>query len=204
MPGRGQFVPPSIALGSIETTLWDMTSAFAVYMNNGRRIDPHIIQSVSNSAGQQLYRRPAYEAPRVLDEEVVRRMTSMMGAVVLRGTGTGAQLGGRDVAGKTGTSSDWRDAWFVGYTADYTAGVWVGHDDFTSMGRTTGGTLPAQIWNDTMRVAHQGVEDHPLPGIEQPAYSPAQIESASFFDDLANAFGDDGNDLGDVLEDIFN
>ena len=204
MPGRGQFVPPSIALGSIETNLWDMTSAFAVYMNDGRRIDPHIIQSVSNSAGQQLYRRPAYEAPRVLDDEIVRRMRSLMGAVVLRGTGVGAQLPGRDVAGKTGTSSDWRDAWFVGYTADYTAGVWVGHDDFTSMGRTTGGTLPAQIWNDTMRVAHEGVEPHPLPGIEQPAYSPAEIESATFFDDLANAFGDDENNLGDVLQDIFN
>ncbi|QGZ95590.1 transglycosylase domain-containing protein [Terricaulis silvestris] len=204
MPARGQFVPPSIALGSIETTLWDMTSAFAVFMNDGRRIDAHIIQSVSNSAGQLLYTRPPYEGARVLDEQVVQHMTSMMGAVVLRGTGTGASLGGRDVAGKTGTSSDWRDAWFVGYTADYTAGVWVGHDDFTSMGRTTGGTLPAQIWNDTMRVAHQGVEDHPLPGIEQPAYSPAEIETASFFDDLANAFGDSGNDLGDALEEIFN
>jgi penicillin-binding protein 1A len=204
MPGRGQFVPPSIALGSIETTLWDMTSAFAVYMNDGRRIDPHIISSVSNSAGQELYRRPPYEAPRVLDEEVVRRMTSMMGAVVIRGTGTGANLGGRDVAGKTGTSSDWRDAWFVGYTADYTAGVWVGHDDFTSMGRTTGGTIPAQIWNDTMRVAHQGVEEHPLPGIEQPARSPRELEMATFFDDLATAFGDDENDLGDIIEDIFN
>jgi penicillin-binding protein 1A len=141
----------------------------------------------------------------VLDEETVRRMTSMMGAVVLRGTGTGASLGGRDVAGKTGTSSDWRDAWFVGYTADYTAGVWVGHDDFTSMGRTTGGTIPAQIWADTMRVAHQGVEDHPLPGIEQPTYSPREVEMSSFFDDLANAFGESSiQDLGDELEDIFN
>lgn len=204
MPGRNQFVPPSIALGSIETTLWDMTSAFAVYMNDGRRIDPHIVQSVTNSAGQELYRRPPYEPPRVLDEETVRRMTSMMGAVVLRGTGTGASLGGRDVAGKTGTSSDWRDAWFVGYTADYTAGVWVGHDDFTSMGRTTGGTIPAQIWADTMRVAHQGVEDHPLPGIEQPVWTPAEVETASFFDDLANAFGDSSiQDLGEELEEIF-
>lgn len=205
MPDRSAFVPPSIALGSIETTLWDMTSAFAVYMNDGRRIDPHIITAVSNSAGQELYRRPAYEPPRVLDEQVVRRMTSMMGAVVLRGTGTGASLGGRDVAGKTGTSSDWRDAWFIGYTADYTAGVWVGHDDFTSMGRTTGGTLPAQIWNDTMRVAHRGVEDRPLPGIEQPARSARELETATFFDGLASAFGDDeGRDLGDVIQDIFN
>ncbi len=189
MPERGQFVPPSIALGSIETTLWDMTSAFAAFMNEGRRVDPYIVARVTNSTGQELYVRPPYEGPRVLNEEIVARMNSMMGAVVLRGTGTGARLGNRDVAGKTGTSSDWRDAWFVGYTADYTAGVWVGHDDFTSMGRTTGGTLPAQIWNDTMRVAHEGVENHPLPGYQQPVATPEQLEMASFFDRLAEAFG---------------
>jgi len=188
MPER--FVPPSIALGSVETTLWDMTSAFAVFMNDGRRIDPHIVQAVFNSAGEQIYARPPFEPRRVMDEEIVRQMTSLMGAVVIRGTGTGARLGDRDVAGKTGTSSDWRDAWFVGYTADYTAGVWVGHDDFTSMGRTTGGTLPAQIWVDAMRVAHEGVENHPLPGIEQPARSPRELEMATFFSDLASAFGE--------------
>jgi penicillin-binding protein 1A len=205
MPERNQFVPPSIALGSIETTLWEMTSAFAVFMNNGRRIDPHIIQRVTNSAGEELYVRPPYEGPRVLDQAIVERMNSMMGAVVMRGTGTGARLGDRDVAGKTGTSSDWRDAWFVGYSADYTGGVWVGHDDFTSMGRTTGGTLPAQIWADTMRVAHEGVEAHPLPGYEQPAYSPAQVEMASFFDDLAEEFGKSPiDDIGDAIEQIFN
>jgi penicillin-binding protein 1A len=204
MPERNQFVPPSIALGSIETTLWDMTSAFAVYMNEGRRIDPHIVQRITNSAGEELYVRPPYEGPRVLDQAIVERMNSMMGAVVLRGTGTGASLGDRDVAGKTGTSSDWRDAWFIGYTADYTGGVWVGHDDFTSMGRTTGGTIPAQVWADTMRVAHRGVEAHPLPGYEQPLYSPQEVEMASFFDDLADAFGESKiEDLGDAIEEIF-
>jgi len=190
MPERGEFVPPSIALGSIETTLWDMTTGFATFMNNGYRIEPYIVARVTNSAGQELYVRPPYQGQRVLNEDIVARMNSMMGAVVLRGTGTGARLGDRDVAGKTGTSSDWRDAWFVGYTADYTAGVWVGHDDFTSMGRTTGGTLPAQIWADTMRVAHQGVESHPLPGYEQPVKSPEEVEMASFFDSLAEAFGE--------------
>ena len=201
MPARGQFVPPSIALGSIEATLWDMTGAFAVYMNEGQRVDPHIVESIANSAGQELYRRPPYQGPRVLDPDVVHRMNSMMGAVVLRGTGVGAQLPGRDVAGKTGTSSDWRDAWFIGYTADYTAGVWVGHDDYTSMGRTTGGTIPASIWNDTMRVAERNVEAHPIPGIEQPARSPQETEMATFFDDLADAFGE--SKVGEAVQDVF-
>src|SRR5690606_32576009 len=206
MPARNAFVPPSIALGSIETTLWDMTTAFATYMDDGMRVDPHIVQRVTNSAGQEIYVRPPYNPTRVLDQDVAERMTSMMGAVVLRGTGTGARIGDRDIAGKTGTSSDWRDAWFVGYSRDFTAGVWVGHDDFTSMGRTTGGTLPAQIWADTMRVAHERVENHPLPGIEQPAYTPAQVEMASFFDELANAFGGGDDDDGGFpdLSDIFN
>ncbi|MBX3430752.1 MAG: PBP1A family penicillin-binding protein [Hyphomonadaceae bacterium] len=210
MPERNAFVPPSIALGSIETTLWDMTTAFATFMDDGLRVDPHIVQRVTNSAGQEIYARPPYTPQRVLDEDIAHRMNSMMGAVVLRGTGAGARIGNRDIAGKTGTSSDWRDAWFVGYSHDFTAGVWVGHDDFTSMGRTTGGTLPAQIWADSMRVAHEGIENHPLPGIEQPAYSPAQVEMASFFDDLVNAFGNnDGRRRGDDngfpdLGDIFN
>jgi penicillin-binding protein 1A len=196
-------VPPSIALGSIETTLWDMTTAFSTFMLEGRRVDPHIVESVSTSAGREIYRRPEFEAPRVLDQQIAHRMTSMMGAVVLRGTGTGAALGDRDVAGKTGTSSDWRDAWFVGYSADFVGGAWVGHDDFTSMGRTTGGTLPAQIWADTMRVAHRGVDPHPLPGIEQPERTPHQVEMASFFDQLVNAFGESGiEDIPDI-EEIF-
>ena len=208
MPERNQFTPPSISLGSIETTLWEMTSAFGAFMADGHRLDPHIVMSVTNSAGEELYRRPAYQGPLVMNQEIVHQMNSMMGAVVIRGTGTGAQLPGRDVAGKTGTSSDWRDAWFIGYTADFTAGVWVGHDDFTSMGRTTGGTLPAQIWNDTMRVAHRGVEEHELPGYEQPARSPREVEMATFFDSLADAFGagdstDDDQTIGERLSDIF-
>ena len=202
MPAPGQPIPPSIALGSIEVTLWDMTKAFGTFMNDGQTLDPHIVEAVYNSAGQELYKRPPFASSRVIDEDLVQRMTSMMGAVVIKGTGTAAQLPGRDVAGKTGTSSDWRDAWFVGYTADYTAGVWVGHDDYTSMGRTTGGTIPAQIWADAMRVAHHDIEDHPLPGIEQPAYSPREIETAGFFTALANAFGggDDEDDDRDHEE----
>jgi len=200
MPGRGEFTPPSISLGSIESTLWEMTTAFGAFMAEGHRLDPFIVLSVSTTSGEELYRRPPYEGPVVLEPDVVERMNSMMGAVVLRGTGTAARLPDRDTAGKTGTSSDWRDAWFIGYSADYVAGVWVGHDDDRSMGRTTGGSLPAQIWNDTMRVAHRGVEPHPLPGYQQPARSPREVEMATFFDSLASAFGDsDAESLIDIF-----
>jgi len=189
MPAAGRPAPPSIALGAIEVNLWDLTAAFSTYMNEGYRVEPYIVAAMYNSAGDEVYRRPAPNGRRVLDEDIVHRMNSMMGAVVLRGTGTGAQIAGRDVAGKTGTSNDSRDAWFIGYTADYAGGAWVGHDNDTSMGRVTGGSLPAQMWADVMRVAHEDVEAHPLPGIEQPRTSPRQVEMASFFDTLADAFG---------------
>ncbi len=189
MPQGNEFVPQSISLGSIVTNMRDMTGAFAAFMTGGIAVEPHIVARVTNAAGRELYRREAPPLRRVLNEDVALRMNSMMGAVVLRGTGTAAQIG-RDVAGKTGTSSDWRDAWFIGYSADFTAGVWVGHDDNTPMSHTTGGTLPAQIWADVMRVAHEGIELHPLPGIEQPARSPRETEMASFFDQLADAFGE--------------
>jgi penicillin-binding protein 1A len=201
MPERGRPVPPSIALGSIEVTLWDMTKAFGSFMTEGREVQPYLVEAAFNSAGDEVYRRPPSDTANgrhVIDQEIARQMTSLMGAVVIRGTGTAARLAGRDTAGKTGTSTDYRDAWFVGYTADYTAGVWVGHDDFTPMSRITGGTLPAQIWNDAMRAAHNGVEEHPLPGIEQPVHTPRQVEMASFFDSLADAFG---TELGDILSD---
>lgn len=197
MPPRTEFVPPSIALGSIETTLWDMTQAFGGFQTEGREMNAYLVERVQNASGEELYRRTAPSPRQVFDSNLAHQMTSMMGAVVLRGTGTGAQLGERDVAGKTGTSQDWRDAWFVGYTADYVAGVWVGHDDRTPMGRITGGSIPAQVWADTMRVAHRGVENHPLVGIEQPRYTPRQVENASFFKGLADAFG-----ASDLIEDL--
>jgi penicillin-binding protein 1A len=193
MPPRGQFVPPSIALGTIEVTLWDMTRAFAAFMLEGRQIDAHLIERIETSSGQTLFERAAPSQRVVYEPELAHRMTSLLGAVVLNGTGTRAQLAGRDVAGKTGTSQDWRDAWFIGYTADYVAGVWVGLDEDESMvrqyGRITGGATPAEIWSDVMRVAHRGVPAHRLLGIEQPRRSPEQLELATFYDMLKKAFG---------------
>lgn len=189
MPSRADFVPPSIALGSVEVNVWDMTQAFSVFMDEGELNRSYLVARVGNASGETLYQHVAVAPQRVLDADVAHRMTSMLGAVVLRGTGTAAQMPGRDSAGKTGTSQDYRDAWFIGYTADYAAGVWVGFDDRTPMGRITGGSIPTQIWADTMRVAHRDTPAHPLIGIEQPRYSPRDLESGGFFKALADAFG---------------
>ncbi|MBI1186904.1 MAG: PBP1A family penicillin-binding protein [Alphaproteobacteria bacterium] len=195
MPRPREFVPTSIALGTKEVTLWDMTQAFSVFMHQGVRIESHLVDSIASSSGEELYRYQGPPPERVYDQALSQQMTSLLGAVVLRGTGTRAQMRGRDVAGKTGTSQDWRDAWFVGYTADYTAGAWVGLDDFTPMnrvrgvGRITGGAIPAEIWNDVMTVAHRDLPARPLPGIEQPRRSERQLMLADFYNSLREAFG---------------
>jgi penicillin-binding protein 1A len=187
MPDRNTFVPHSIALGAVETNVWDMAQAFAVFMNEGKRTDAFIVERIENASGDTLYERRVTAPREVYPADLAHTMTSLLGAVVLRGTGRGAQLQGRDVVGKTGTSQDWRDAWFVGYTADYTASVWVGHDDRSPMNRITGGSIPVEIFVDTMRAAHANLPPRPLPGIEQPSYTRRDLEDASFFRSLANA-----------------
>lgn len=116
-------------------------------------------------------------------------MNEMMGRVVQAGTGTRAQLPGRDVAGKTGTSQDWRDAWFIGYTNDYTTGVWVGFDSSRQMPQITGGGAPAEIWHDLMLKAHSGLPPAKLPGLTAPRETRRSMEMSDFFESLAQAFG---------------
>lgn len=178
-------IPLSITLGSVETSVWDMTQGFAAFMNRGRRVDAHLIQSLQDSRGRRLYDRPAGQPQQVYAEALADQMTSLMGSVVERGTAVRAQIPGWDVAGKSGTSQNWQDAWFIGYTAHYTAGVWVGLDNNSSMttviGRVTGGSLPAGIWRDFMVPALEGLPNEPLPGLDEPARSPRQQRTGSFF-----------------------
>jgi penicillin-binding protein 1A len=106
-------------------------------------------------------------------------MIKMMNSVVENGTGRRAELDGVPTAGKTGTTNDWRDAWFVGYTGNFVGAVWMGNDDYSPTKRMTGGTLPAMTWHNIMTYAHQGVELRTLPGMPAPTHTPA-LTDASF------------------------
>ena len=159
---------PSLALGSQEVTLWEITRAFGTFQSGGKRLDPYLIMKMEDSRGTPLYERPEFEREQVLDPLYAKEMNAMMARVVQAkiGTGTRARIDNWTVAGKTGTSQDWRDAWFVGYSAAYVGGVWVGNDDDSAMKRVTGGGLPADIWSDIMEIAHNGKSPRPLTGAE--------------------------------------
>ncbi|WP_084420075.1 transglycosylase domain-containing protein [Henriciella litoralis] len=186
----GDFEPfPSIALGSQGMSLQDMVRAYGVFMTGGTRLDPYIIERISNSRGDVLYERPQYEPARVYDRRDAETMVAMMERVVTDGTGKRARLDGWDVAGKTGTSQSFRDAWFVGFTSQLVGGVWVGNDDDTAMSRVTGGGLPASLWHDMMEIAHEDREPTPLAGAGTlVTLSPATQRRISFYRDVGTAF----------------
>ena len=115
----------------------------------------------------------------MISPEVAINMIKMMNSVVENGTGRRAQLDGVPTCGKTGTTNDWRDGWFVGYTGNFVGAVWMGNDDYSPTKRMTGGTLPAMTWHNIMAYAHQGVELRPLPGLPPPAHAPT-VADASF------------------------
>ncbi len=151
------------ALGASEVSLYELTAAFAPFANGGMGVLPYAITEIHDSAGNVLYRREGSGPGRVIQRSALVAMTDMLRAVVQEGTGRAAALD-RPVAGKTGTSEDFRDAWFVGFTADYVTGVWVGNDNEDPMQRVTGGSLPARIWHDFMVEAERGLPGKPLPG----------------------------------------
>jgi len=156
---------PSLALGTSEVSLLELTGAYAVFANGGHGVFPYGIREIRDSAGQVLYRRRGGGAGEVVAPRHVARMTDILRANVVWGTGKAANPG-RPAAGKTGTSQDSRDAWFVGFTAGLVSGVWVGNDDGRPMKQVTGGTLPAKIWRRVTERALEGEPARPLPGLE--------------------------------------
>ncbi|MEI6560028.1 MAG: PBP1A family penicillin-binding protein [Rhodospirillaceae bacterium] len=151
----------SLALGTSEVSLIQLTGAYAGIANGGRPVFPHAIVEIRDTAGHVLYRRRGSGAAPVAEPAAVAALTGMMTGVLGYGTGKAARLD-RPAAGKTGTTNDYHDAWFVGFTADYVAGVWLGNDDNDEMKKVTGGSLPARLWHDFMVDAHAGLPPRPL------------------------------------------
>lgn len=155
---------PSLALGTSEVSLIDLTGAYGAFASGGTLVEPHIIRRIRSSSGRVLYARPAPHSDSLVSPGSVAALNGMLQKAVETGTGKRALLEGHAAAGKTGTSQDFRDAWFIGYTAHFVGGVWTGNDNGEPMLKATGGKLPAQIWNRIMVRAHAGRESLPLAG----------------------------------------
>jgi penicillin-binding protein 1A len=154
----------SIALGTSEVSALELVSGFAPFANGGIGVSPRVIERVTTTDGKSIYRGKWQNPGRVVEERHVGMMNQMMQETLTIGTARKAELAGWQAAGKTGTSQDFRDAWFVGYTAHLVTGVWLGNDDNSPTRKTTGGGLPVEIWSRFMKVAHQGVPPAELPG----------------------------------------
>lgn len=171
---------PALALGVSEATLVEMTGAYAGILNGGSAVTPYGLLDLRLTGEKTpLITRSGGIGERVIREDAARYLTYMLMQVIEGGTGTRARLPGRQAAGKTGTTQAARDAWFVGFTADYVAGVWLGYDDNTPLTGVTGGGLPAEIWKEVMLRVHEGLPARPLPAkVPEPRLPPAPAGSS--------------------------
>ena len=156
---------PSLALGTSEVSVVELVSAYAPFANGGFAVTPHVVARIRTKDGRQLYAWKPERGNPVIDPRNVALMNSMMRETLLSGTARKAEIPGWMAAGKTGTSQDFRDAWFVGYTANLVTGVWLGNDDNSPTRKATGGGLPVEIWSRVMRRAHEGVAVVNLPSV---------------------------------------
>ncbi|MEJ0079346.1 MAG: penicillin-binding protein 1A [Alphaproteobacteria bacterium] len=155
----------SIALGTSEVSVMELVSAYVPFANGGIAVAPHVIDKVRTAGGKLIYKAHNPGLGRVIDERNAAMMNQMMQETLATGTARKASLPGYPAAGKTGTSQDYRDAWFIGYTGHLVAGVWLGNDDNSPTKKLTGGAMPADIWNKFMTAAHQGLPNADLPGM---------------------------------------
>ena len=181
---------PSLALGTTELSLLELTGAYGTMANQGLATWPWVIREIRTSSGEVLYRRHDLAAPRLIEPAVHAAMTAMLGKVMDDGTGRAARIAW-PAGGKTGTSQDFRDAWFIGFTRQYVTGVWVGNDDGSPTGRVTGGGLPARIWAAYMTEALAG---EPSLKLVDHAPPPATDDFTDFFSDLLGDLTGDSPD----------
>jgi penicillin-binding protein 1A len=154
---------PSIALGTSEVSMIELVGAYAPFANGGMAISPHVVTKIRTMDGRLLYARQAEQLAQVIEPRNVAMMNVMMQETLVSGTARKAEIPGWVAAGKTGTSQDFRDAWFIGYTSNLVTGVWLGNDDNSPTKKATGGGLPVEVWTRFMRTAHQGVPVAALP-----------------------------------------
>jgi penicillin-binding protein 1A len=169
----------SIALGTSEVSVIELVSAYATFANGGLAVTPHVVERIRGADGKTLYTRSSQALGRIVDPRYVGMMNTMMRETLTSGTARRADLPGWLAAGKTGTSQDFRDAWFIGYTSRLVTGVWLGNDDNSPTKKAVGGGLPVEIWSRFMRTAHQGVAPSALPGLNEGGWftPPAPVQA---------------------------
>ena len=180
-----------MVLGTSSLTLMDMTSAYATFATGGKLTLPYSVLEIKRPTGIVIYSRAANSAERrqVEPEDKIAELNTMLKAVVKEGTAKGADLGFAPQGGKTGTNLD-LDAWFIGFTAHYVTGVWIGNDDNSLMHDVTGGKIPAPMWKSIMLVAEQGKKPEGLPGIPlDGTYAPPPIDMAALTQQVASTDG---------------
>jgi penicillin-binding protein 1A len=191
---------PSMALGAVEVSPLEMATAYDAFANGGYRVQAYGIERIRTTGGRVLYDRAQQPPQRsqVIGSPALQYMNMMMRQVLASGTGTRARIGGYDLAGKTGTTSDYRDAWFVGFTGGFVTAVWTGRDDNTPMRKVTGGGVPAATWRAFMVQALPRLHVSAIPGGDAPPPSPDQ---AAGIDQLLSSIGVGGtNGEGDTIQ----
>ena len=192
---------PALALGASESTLLEMTGAYAGILNGGSSVTPYgLVELKLLGESEPLMGTGGGIGERVIQESAAQELIYMMTKVIEGGTGSRARLPGREAAGKTGTTQAARDAWFLGFTADYVAGVWMGYDDNTPLKGVTGGGLPAEIWQETMVRVHEGIDPKPLPMLRP---QPRPVPTPAPQNQQRRAPIASGNPIENILRSIF-